>query len=526
MKINIENIRCVFCGHHSLDIYKKPLKCIKCGHEYPSYKGIKFLGSYNDDDTLGLMEITSKISAPIEPMKVRKNIEESEKTFNDKFESTYIQKKANVKKNVVPGSTEMAQQVRLREWAGFELLTKDVNFNNKLCLDIGAGLGSDSVRLINRGAKLVCLDYNPTSILSGSQIVPEAQWLGGNSDCLPFTSNTFDYTIANAALHHMNEQLASVKEMYRVTKPGGCVFLISDPFSKRVANHEEHEQEELRIFDNHPMVMNGVNEGVIPFNKYIEPLEMLDPYATILTMKIHENSEISDIPTYWKINSKSKSYLESRAGNISSLINVSDIEIPETIKCSEEIPTKLLFQYIGNPTESINFLLPHIPEKYFNNFPFMNSSKFLLMNGWNVKQDFNSDWRKGFNRVRLFLTRSFVESKKILIRSDEAGSMDDIDMYISINSEHISQFSVKKENQHTIFLNSLNTLKEKNVIEIGIADKNENKGAIWTPYNLDKSFLISIADKNENKGAVWTPYNLYKSFLVNLRSRLRIRQHK
>lgn len=495
MKIDIKHIRCVFCGHSPLNIYVDLPTCSHCGHEFPTFHGINFLGSYNTDDTLGLIEITSKLGwAEQKVSKRRESIEAVETKFSEQFSETDIYDiNRAASKNHIVGSNKMGKSRRLRQWATFELLAKKLMFNNSLCLDIGAGSGSDSMRLIKRGAEVVCLDYNPMSIKLGSLVVDEAQWFGGNSEALPFVTNTFDFTMANAALHHMHDFIECINEMYRVTKPGGFILLISDPFAKSSLTVQEHEARELRVFDMHPMVLNGVNEGLLPIDEYLEIVEKLDQNATILTMKIHDDSEISNTPTYWTPNQETVEYLETRSGNISSLIEVGSRDLQAPIKDVGEIPTKEFLQCVGNPTEAINFLLPYLPIDFFDTFPFKAPSKFLLMNGWHASQDFNSYWRAGYNRVRLFLTKDYlIDVSNILVKIINPQKSITTKMYAMINSVIFTRFTIENGEYSTLSLGFINSMLDKNVIEIGIADTEENKGAIFKPYDIKKCFAVLV----------------------------------
>lgn len=492
MQLDIRQIRCIYCDSNGLDIYKEIPVCDNCGHVFSNFEGIKFLGIYNISDTLGLLEITSKISPDTDPVKTRKYLENSETRLSEGFKKLIVDAVSNdSEKGVACGSTQMANLVAIRQWGALELITNDFNIDGKFGLDIGAGLGSDSIRLINKGAQLVCLDYNPISVKNGALIVPEAQWLGGNSEFLPFVSDTFDFTMANATLHHMHDQAGSVKEMFRVTKPGGFIILISDPFVQNVKTLQEHEDREMAIYDKHPMVLNGVNEGVIPFNYYAEFLEELDPQARLLTMRIHQVSEATDSPTYWTLSSKDKAYLGARSGNISSVIKVSSKEFPAPIKGSEEIPMAALLSTIGDPRKSINFLLPYFSEDCFDAFPFLVSSKFTLMNGWHAEQDFSNNWRKGYNRARIYYTHlKLFKTREIQVKRDSSSSADAIKMYISINGVRVKDFQLILDTVESFALNEIEDYMDRNVIEIGVADVSENKGAIWSIYDFNKVFFV------------------------------------
>jgi SAM-dependent methyltransferase len=495
MKFSIEYFRCVFCGDEKLEIDHDETKCIQCGHRFPKFEGVNFLGSYDTEDTLGLLEVTSKVSRK-DQLQTRSALNQSEKDLQNKYENSLNSLTPQTQESVgvaAAGTSKRANEGRLRQWAAFESLSENLDFDGMLCLDLGAGSGADSIRLINRGANVICLDYNPNSISSGSEIVPEALWLGGNSDCLPFLANTFDFTISNAALHHMKDQHQSVKEMYRVTKPGGYVIIVADPTCKSCFSDEEHHDMELRIFNRHPMVMNGVNEGVIPFNRYIAPVEELDSEAKFLTTKIHGDSEFANTLKSWGLDDNSKNYLGGRSTSINTLMKVKDKFLPGPIKKYEEIPTQSLFSYIGDPVNSLNFLLPYLPSDEFNIFPFMKSSKFLLMNGWNTDQDFESDWREGYNRVRLFYTSQYLSKLSQLKISIEGNNpQNKIHMYLSFNGTEMKRFNVLRYEEYVIDLTSINDFNERNLIELGIDDENRNSGALWEPYCVDKTFFVSV----------------------------------
>ena len=52
--------------------------------------------------------------------------------------------------------------------------------------------------------------------------------VGGDARSLPYTSNSFDYAIAVATYHHLensHERVTALRELYRVLKPGGEAFI-------------------------------------------------------------------------------------------------------------------------------------------------------------------------------------------------------------------------------------------------------------------------------------------------------------
>lgn len=101
----------------------------------------------------------------------------------------------------------------------------------KHVLEIGCGAGSDLLRFAQAGAITSGIDLSPHSAFladsrlrlyhnNGNVIVADAE-------NLPFTANTFDLVYSWGVLHHTPDTERSIKEIFRVTKPGGkiCIML-------------------------------------------------------------------------------------------------------------------------------------------------------------------------------------------------------------------------------------------------------------------------------------------------------------
>ena len=74
------------------------------------------------------------------------------------------------------------------------------------------------------------------------QGVENVSWQAGSSTDLPFADNSFDCAVTRFSFHHFLEPLAALREMKRVTKPGGTV-LVCDvaprPETQAAFNHWE-----------------------------------------------------------------------------------------------------------------------------------------------------------------------------------------------------------------------------------------------------------------------------------------------
>ncbi|MGB5106600.1 MAG: class I SAM-dependent methyltransferase [Candidatus Zixiibacteriota bacterium] len=103
----------------------------------------------------------------------------------------------------------------------------------KSILDFACGTGWTSIYFARSGAKCYGIDIsaksievaNKTADLNGLQGKCEFCVAAGES--LPYRDNTFDFIFGNAALHHVDLEMAP-EEIARVLKPGGKAAFIDD----------------------------------------------------------------------------------------------------------------------------------------------------------------------------------------------------------------------------------------------------------------------------------------------------------
>ncbi|KAH7273206.1 hypothetical protein FSOLCH5_003427 [Fusarium solani] len=97
-------------------------------------------------------------------------------------------------------------------------------------LDVGCGPGSitiDLARLVPQG-HVAGIEYVPDPLdgaraLAASQGVNNVSFDVGDIHSLPFNDDTFDIVHAHQVLQHIADPIKALKEMRRVTKPGGLV---------------------------------------------------------------------------------------------------------------------------------------------------------------------------------------------------------------------------------------------------------------------------------------------------------------
>lgn len=99
-------------------------------------------------------------------------------------------------------------------------------------LDVGCGSGQTLVAPeISSAARRCGVDIDATAIDVGRRCFRDLELEVGRAEALPYPSETFDLTMSRVGIVYANIPCA-LREMYRVTKPGGRIWLSLHPWSK------------------------------------------------------------------------------------------------------------------------------------------------------------------------------------------------------------------------------------------------------------------------------------------------------
>jgi SAM-dependent methyltransferase len=91
-------------------------------------------------------------------------------------------------------------------------------------LDVGAGTGAATRAMAAAGAaSVVAIDAAIGMLAHGGPTRPAA--VAGDAVALPFAAGSFDGAVAAFSLNHLPDPVAGLREMARVTRPGGCLLV-------------------------------------------------------------------------------------------------------------------------------------------------------------------------------------------------------------------------------------------------------------------------------------------------------------
>ncbi|MEV4862384.1 demethylmenaquinone methyltransferase [Streptomyces ossamyceticus] len=92
-------------------------------------------------------------------------------------------------------------------------------------LDLAAGTGTSSQPFARTGAYVVPCDFSLGMLRVGKERTPWLPFTAGDATRLPFKDDTFDAVTISFGLRNVQDTDAALREMYRVTKPGGRVVI-------------------------------------------------------------------------------------------------------------------------------------------------------------------------------------------------------------------------------------------------------------------------------------------------------------
>ena len=95
-------------------------------------------------------------------------------------------------------------------------------------LDLAAGTGTSSLAFVPSGAHVVAADFSRGMIAEGRRRhgnVPNLEFVQADATDLPFQDGEFDAVTMSFGLRNVNDPRRALRELRRVTKPGGRIVV-------------------------------------------------------------------------------------------------------------------------------------------------------------------------------------------------------------------------------------------------------------------------------------------------------------
>jgi SAM-dependent methyltransferase len=152
-------------------------------------------------------------------------------------------------------------------------------------LDLGAGTGKLTIRLVERGLDVVAVDPIPEmlEVLSGS--LPDTPALLGTAEEIPLPDNSVDSVLVAQAWHWFDPERA-VAEVARVLRPGGRLGLVWNTRDERLGWVKDlgrivgHEDDPFDQKVTLPAPFTDVERHQVEWTSYLTPQALIDLVAS------------------------------------------------------------------------------------------------------------------------------------------------------------------------------------------------------------------------------------------------------
>ncbi|MEJ7838770.1 MAG: methyltransferase domain-containing protein [Thermomicrobiales bacterium] len=170
-------------------------------------------------------------------------------------------------------------------------------------LDVGCGTGVLAEALVNEGYAVTGLDPFQGMLKHVKQRVPELETVHGSGENLPFADDTFDFTYCVAVMHHVAEKgnvLSTLKEMARVTKPGGKIMVWDhnprNPYWPYLMRRVPQDTGAERLIPDSEIVSGLAAGGAVTF--FNRPLGMMPDFTPpkLVSFMAKVESVIENVP--------------------------------------------------------------------------------------------------------------------------------------------------------------------------------------------------------------------------------------
>ena len=152
-------------------------------------------------------------------------------------------------------------------------------------LDLGAGTGKLTTRLVERGLDVVAVDPIPEMLELLSNSLPETPALLGTAEDIPLPDDSVDAVLVAQAWHWFDPERA-ISEVARVLRPGGRLGLVWNTRDERMGWVKDlgriigHEDDPYSQKVTLPAPFTGVERHQVEWTSYLTPQALIDLVAS------------------------------------------------------------------------------------------------------------------------------------------------------------------------------------------------------------------------------------------------------
>jgi ubiquinone/menaquinone biosynthesis C-methylase UbiE len=119
-------------------------------------------------------------------------------------------------------------------------------------LDAGCGTGVFTLDVLAAGAHIVGVELSFPMLMRAIRKLEEHSFRAVRGDMakLPFAENAFDKTVSVTAIEFIEDAKTAINELFRVTKPGGCVVVATlNSLSPWAARRKKRAKNRRSLFE-------------------------------------------------------------------------------------------------------------------------------------------------------------------------------------------------------------------------------------------------------------------------------------
>jgi SAM-dependent methyltransferase len=152
-------------------------------------------------------------------------------------------------------------------------------------LDLGAGTGKLTIRLVERGLEVVAVDPIPEMLEVLSSSLPDTPALLGTAEEIPLPDDSVDSVLVAQAWHWF-DPVRAVKEVTRVLRPGGRLGLVWNTRDERLGWVKDlgriigHENDPFSQKVPLPEPFTDVERHQVEWTSYLTPQALIDLVAS------------------------------------------------------------------------------------------------------------------------------------------------------------------------------------------------------------------------------------------------------